>query len=746
MAFDRAGVVGHAVATRVCERRRAACRCGTSAASAPPICRHAAGRADAPPSAFERVGHRQREQAADGSFRQAGIDQPIDPSGWTRQARGVVDQDPVVGRARAPAVRPAAGHGRRRASRRRARHTQRITFEGRDFASKPVVRRQHHQRGLEARHRAERRSVRDHRAGGRPLDIRLGPAPDEREPTPAQGQKAHGSRRREAGRSCEVGQARAPLNWRSIRGPPMQSPSSRPGALACPAPSVSADALLLAQFAQAQAAAEGADWRSSPPSRRTQRLEGRTGLLRARAAHRRLPGLGDAALRHLFAASGPDLGAARDAVADPGGSATSTVVLSATDGAGARLAPPSSWLPTPSSSGRSSARRSGAEGAAHAGRLHHVSQVVAGRIRGARRADRPVPDGLAGALPRRPVRRRGRSDPHLRPDSQRSLYPVPEVRLLPGREFPWTRRRALAFARAGARSSRATRPRCASTRTWAAASPPPASSTTCPLLRADRDHLRLPRRPAATLALHGEVDEALMRFWADTRERHRFLQHDKDKPILPPEEIFLRSEDFSAGQCRTRRWCGAVPNWSRARPLPDLSVDRGAPGPLARLEQACAAPHAAPRAGRGRERGAGARACSSCCAINRIEPPSVASTGRIRERRRRHFAIGTGAAGRGLLLAWSRQPRADDPVRHRDGALRHRAERAAQAAPGAGQRRRRADRGTSELNVGDPVVHVNHGIGATGLINIDLGDGPASSCTSNTPTRRRSTCRWRSCT
>ncbi|MFX8227064.1 hypothetical protein ABTL27_19405, partial [Acinetobacter baumannii] len=35
-------------------------------------------------------------------------------------------------------------------------------------------------------------------------------------------------------------------------------------------------------------------------------------------------------------------------------------------------------------------------------------------------------------------------------------------------------------------------------------------------------------------ALHGEVDEAIQRFWTDTRERHRFLQHDPERPLLPP--------------------------------------------------------------------------------------------------------------------------------------------------------------------------------------------------------------------
>ena len=56
----------------------------------------------------------------------------------------------------------------------------------------------------------------------------------------------------------------------------------------------------------------------------------------------------------------------------------------------------------------------------------------------------------------------------------------------------------------------------------------------------------------------------------------------------------------------------------------------------------------------------------------------------------------------------------------------------------------------SELNVGDPVVHTQHGIGRyRGLVNLDLGQGRTrtarprcrNSCTSNTPTRPRCMCR-----
>ena len=207
------------------------------------------------------------------------------------------------------------------------------------------------------------------------------------------------------------------------------------------------------------------------------------------------------------------------------------------------VAPPSFWLPTPSSSnGRKRLDEAALKAQLTLAGYTHVSQVVSPgeyAVRGG--LIDLFPDGLARVLPRRPVRRRGRFDPHLDPDSQRSLYPVPEVRLLPGREFPMDEEAAPPSARWREKlEGDPTKVRLY--RTWPAASPPPASSTTCPLLRADRDIFDY-LGEVATLALHGEVDEALMRFWADTRERHRFLQHDKDKPILPPEEIFL-SEDF----------------------------------------------------------------------------------------------------------------------------------------------------------------------------------------------------------
>ena len=139
--LDRAGLVGDRVAGCAPARRRA-CRCGTSAASAPASCRRAAAsrRRDRPRLALQRVGDRQRQQAADGIVA-AGVDQRLDPFGAHQAARGVVHQHPVVGaRAEPGAARAGRRRRSRRASRRRSARSARRGSTGRPAArSKSLV-------------------------------------------------------------------------------------------------------------------------------------------------------------------------------------------------------------------------------------------------------------------------------------------------------------------------------------------------------------------------------------------------------------------------------------------------------------------------------------------------------------------------------------------------------------------------------------------------------------------------------
>src|SRR5689334_9876310 len=172
------------------------------------------------------------------------------------------------------------------------------------------------------------------------------------------------------------------------------------------------------------------------------------------------------------------------------------------------------------------------------------------------------------------------------PDSQRSLYPVPEVRLLPGREFPLDEASRTAF-RARWRERLEGDP--SKSRVYKDMGTGLASGGIeyyLPLFFDETASIFDYLGDTSTLVLHGEIDEALKRFWSDTRERHRFLQHDPERPILPPEAIFLKDEEFfaraNAHAVLALRGAGET-EW--ARPLPDVSIDRGAEEPLRALQQ-----------------------------------------------------------------------------------------------------------------------------------------------------------------
>ncbi len=311
------------------------------------------------------------------------------------------------------------------------------------------------------------------------------------------------------------------------------------------------------------------------------------------------------------------------------------------------------------------------------------------------------------------------------PDTQRSLYPVPEVRLLPGREFPMDEDARTAF-RARWREKMdgdPTKVRLYKDIGTGIATAGieyylplffDATATIFDYLGSD-----------ATLVLHGTVDEALKRFWADTRERHRFLQHDRERPILPPEDLFLKSDDFFT-------LCNAHPqlalrgseHTSWARPLPDLSVDRGAPEPLRKLQlHVGTTPHrvliVAESDGR-RE------SLLELLRDSRIEPPTVASLADFCAGDAR-FAIAVAPLAEGFF--WH-EPDANV-------AIQFITETELFATSPTARRRRKQEqvsdvnaliKDLAELKPGDPVVHANHGIGRyVGLRHIDLaGDGEAS--------------------
>ncbi len=308
------------------------------------------------------------------------------------------------------------------------------------------------------------------------------------------------------------------------------------------------------------------------------------------------------------------------------------------------------------------------------------------------------------------------------PDSQRSLYPVPEVRLLPGREFPMDEDARNAFRARWREKIEGDPTKSRIYKDMANGVAAAGIEYYLPLFFEQTatvfDHLGA----HAVIALHGEVDDALKRFWIETRERHKFLQHDPERPILPPEALFLRPEDFftlanAHAQLSVR---GNEPvEW--ARPLPDLSVERGGQDPLRKLEQHLQ--NTAHRVLLVAESAGRRESLIDLLRDHKLEPASVDSLAAF-ERSDHRYAMAVAPLSTGFFWA--------------EAGIQFVTETELfDAAPTARRRRKQEQtsdvealiKDLSELKVGDPVVHSNHGIGRyQGLINIDLGgnDGGAS--------------------
>jgi len=315
------------------------------------------------------------------------------------------------------------------------------------------------------------------------------------------------------------------------------------------------------------------------------------------------------------------------------------------------------------------------------------------------------------------------------PDSQRSLYPVPEVRLLPGREFPMDdagrakfRQRWRELLEGDPTKSRLYKDMGHGVATAGIEYYLPlffdATATVF-------DYLG----PDALLALHGDLEAAFHQFAQDARERFRMAQGDPERPVLPPEALFLGAEEFYlaaknhaqialraslplplAGEGKDRG------EGVQFTPLPDLSAQRGTEEPLAKLQAHIAA---GPRRVLVLAESDGRReSLLDFLRASGLHPPAFASLEEFTASNAR-TGIATGALAVGF--AWV------------EGGIDFVTETELFAAGSATRRRRKKQeqasdvdaliKDLSELNVGDPVVHAQHGIGRyRGLIHLDLGE------------------------
>lgn len=167
-------------------------------------------------------------------------------------------------------------------------------------------------------------------------------------------------------------------------------------------------------------------------------------------------------------------------------------------------------------------------------------------------------------------------------DTQRSLYPVPEIRLLPAREFPLDEA-GIATFRSQFREAFEGDPQRA--KIYKDVSKGVASGGIewyLPLFFEQTATL-LDYLPAdSLLCLHGDLDTSAQQFWREAQSRYRTLAHDAERPLLPPETLLLKTEDFFASTHGFARLSLTLSK--TGNDLPALDIERRAEQPLHKLK------------------------------------------------------------------------------------------------------------------------------------------------------------------
>ena len=315
-------------------------------------------------------------------------------------------------------------------------------------------------------------------------------------------------------------------------------------------------------------------------------------------------------------------------------------------------------------------------------------------------------------------------------DTQRSVYPVSEIRLLPAREFPFDEDGRSRFRVNFREKFEGDSSRSRIYKDISKGATPAGIEYYLPLFFSHTATLFDYLPQTMLLCLHHEIYPAAENFWRDTQSRYQLLRGDSDRPLLPPGELFVTTDAFfGALKSYPRVEIPSKPQGSSntqnfTKSLPPLQIDRRADNPAERL--ASFIPEFASR-----YQSSGGRILLLAEGLGRRELildhlkqyglcPDICES-------YVHFLAGTGSfmlcvaplhsgfilSAEGIAFITESELYA----RHLHG----RRERDSRKATAVGDAMLRD---LSEIKTGDPVVHEQHGIGRyLGLISMDVGEG-----------------------
>jgi transcription-repair coupling factor (superfamily II helicase) len=306
-------------------------------------------------------------------------------------------------------------------------------------------------------------------------------------------------------------------------------------------------------------------------------------------------------------------------------------------------------------------------------------------------------------------------------DTQRTLYAVKEIRMLPAREFPLDDAGRARFRSRWRELFEGDPSKKRLYRDVSNGVPAAGIEYYLPLFFESVATLFDYLPAACTLALHHDVSGAIEEFWRDANSRHKMAGGDPDRPLLAPAQLFVPAEEFYLRlQAFPRVDLVEKPEEENrqaleAVPLPPVAVDRRAHDPLSALKRFLESSGlrvliAAESPGRREtmasyfaEYGLKLPSCSSFAEFHK--PPTP-------------FALCVSPLSHGFALpaeGWAVVTEAELYA----GVVRSRGRAAEKRSSVEGMLR-----DLSELKIGEPVVHEQHGIGRyMGLQEMNFEEG-----------------------
>ncbi|MHB1952023.1 MAG: CarD family transcriptional regulator, partial [Acidiferrobacteraceae bacterium] len=308
------------------------------------------------------------------------------------------------------------------------------------------------------------------------------------------------------------------------------------------------------------------------------------------------------------------------------------------------------------------------------------------------------------------------------PETQRSLARLGRIDLLPGGECPATEDAIHRF-RASYRAEFEGDPqRQPLYRDVSNGLRPAGIEYYLPLFFAEMGSISDYLPPATLCVMEASWDEAAARFEGETVSRYEALRHDRERPILAPQRVFLGAAELTD---RLAPFARIVldPRPNARHPVTDFSV---APPPALPIHPKETEPHhllfAYLSGTPGRvllvaETGGRREALRELLAAGGFAPEDCADWSSF-HRSSAPLALTCAALDRGLVLKEPPLAVITESQLYGEHVVQRRRRGAVRDVD-------QVIRGLADIKPGDPVVHEEHGIGRyLGLQSLDVGDGP----------------------